>query len=127
MCAVNSAETFGYPAQTWERAKTEAIRAIVLEAKPMPYSDLAKKIMSVSFGAHDRIFHSFLGQISVEEDAAGRGMLSALVVHKDDGKPGKGFFDLAKTLGRDVTDEDRCWNDEVKTVLQHCLNHPLRR
>jgi len=126
MCAVNPSETFGYNVEIWERAKKEAIRVIVFEAKPMAYSDLARKINSVSFGPRDRVFHNSLGQISVEEDAAGRGMLSALVVHKDDGRPGQGFFDLAKRLGRDVTDELRCWNEEVKTVLKHCGNHPFR-
>jgi hypothetical protein len=124
MCAIDSHETFGYGTATWEKAKLEAIRAIVREAKPIAYSDLAKKISSIGFGPHDHIFHHLLGQISVEEDAAGRGMLSALVVHKDDGKPGPGFFDLAQSLGRDVKDRERCWSEEVKTVLSHCKNHP---
>jgi len=38
-----------------------------------------------------------LGEISQEEDAAGRGMLSVIVVHKvGDMQPGPGFFQLAK-------------------------------
>jgi hypothetical protein len=43
---------------------------------------------------HDHVFHDLLVQISVEEDANGRGMLSAIVVHLADGQPGNGFFDL---------------------------------
>ena len=59
-----------------------------------------------------------LGQISEEEDAAGRGMLSVLVVHKDGDKmPGPGFFTLAKKLGRDISDRDKCWSDELTKNL----------
>lgn len=44
-------------------------------------------------------------------------MLSALVVHKEgDMQPGPGFFDLAKRLGKDVTDIDMCWLSEFKKV-----------
>ena len=60
--------------------------------------------------AHDpRLFH-LLGQISSEEDAAG-------VVHKvGDMQPGPGFFELAKSLGRDTRDPLKCWVDELHHV-----------
>jgi hypothetical protein len=59
-----------------------------------------------------------LGEISTESDAQGRGMLTVLVVHGDgDMRPGPGFFQLAKKLGRDVADRDRCWSDELSDVL----------
>jgi hypothetical protein len=66
---------------------------------------------------HDpRLFH-LLGEISSEEDAAGRGMLTVIVVHKvGDMQPGPGFFELAKLLGRDTTDPLRCWVDELHRV-----------
>jgi hypothetical protein len=41
-----------------------------------------------------------VGEISEDEVAAGRPMLSALVVEKDKGMPGKGFFKLARFLKR---------------------------
>ena len=45
-----------------------------------------------------------LGEISSEEDAAGRGMLTVLVVHRaGDMQPGPGFFELAKQLGRNTS------------------------
>jgi hypothetical protein len=59
-----------------------------------------------------------LGEISEEEDALGRGMLSVLVVHKGDGqRPGSGFFQLANKLGRDTSDKDLCWTIELQRVL----------
>jgi hypothetical protein len=128
MCKIDTDETYGYQTDTWGQAKKEAIRAIVASARngaPISYSDLTKRISSIGFNPHDYVFHHLLGKISVEEDAAGRGMLSVLVVHKDDGMPGPGFFDLAKLLGRDVSDKERCWSDEARVVLSHCHNHPL--
>jgi hypothetical protein len=125
MCEIISDSTYGHDPETWERAKTEAIRAIVAQAGPIFYSELTTHIGSIGFGPHDVSFHHLLGQISVEEDAAGRGMLSALVVHKDDGMPGQGFFDLAQRLGRNVADRERCWSEEVTLVLSHFPSHPL--
>jgi hypothetical protein len=56
-----------------------------------------------------------LGEISADEDAAGRGMLSVIVVHKSgDMQPGPGFFELARDLGRDTSDILVCWITELK-------------
>jgi hypothetical protein len=123
-------ETHGYQTTAWERAKLEAIRAIVAQARrgrppTISYSALTKRIDSILFEPHDSRFHLLLYEISVDEDAAGRGLLSALVVHQDDGRPGQGFWDMAKGRDRDLTDRERCWADEVEKVLAHCYNHPL--
>ena len=81
------------------------------------YSDLVAKITKIKLGAHDpRLFH-FLGEISAEDDEAGRGMLTVLVVHKHgDMQPGPGFFELAGALGRDITDILKCWVEELHSV-----------
>ncbi len=83
----------------------------------IPYSDLVAGIGAIQFQPHEARFFHFLGEISEEEDAAGRGMMTALVVHKEgDMQPGPGFFELAKRLGRDVTDIEKCWVAEFKKV-----------
>jgi hypothetical protein len=83
------------------------------------YSEAVVEIQSlIVFDPHDQTFHEMLGQISVEEDAAGRGMLSALVVHKyGDGQPGPGFYELARDLGRKTQDPIRCWVEEVNRLF----------
>ena len=83
----------------------------------IPYSELVSKIESIRIDPHeDRFFH-FLGEISTVEAKAGRGMMTALVVHKDgDMQPGPGFFKLAQSLGRDTTDITACWVEEFKKV-----------
>ncbi len=68
-------------------------------SSPITYGDLAVKIKSISFNANDDSYHKMLGQISVEENAAGRGMLSVLVVHKGgDMRPGPGLLNLPSNL-----------------------------
>jgi hypothetical protein len=66
-----------------------------------------------------------LDQISKDEDAAGRGILTALVVLKEEGVPADGFWVSAAELGRDAGDRIACWSDEVKRVLEECKKHPL--
>jgi hypothetical protein len=47
-----------------------------------------------------------LGEISEDELAAGRPMLSAIVVSKDSMMPGKGFFNLGEELRQTRPGED---------------------
>ena len=110
----------GFPEDAWRAAKQEARQVMIERARVrgmIAYSDLVRRIASVRFAAHDpRLFH-LLGEISSEEDAAGRGMLTVLVVHKDgDMQPGPGFFELAQRLGRSTNDVLECWVDELHRV-----------
>jgi hypothetical protein len=113
-------EKYGFTESAWEAAKREAKSILADRARlrgMIPYSDLAAKLKSIRLEAHDqRLFH-LLGEVSSEEDAAGRGMLSVVVVHKSgDMQPGPGFFELAKQLGRDTSDILKCWVSELKKV-----------
>lgn len=114
---------YGYDDSFWAAAKQEA-KALLTERAcapgpegTMPYSELAAKIDAIRFEPHEVRFFHFLGEISEEEDRAGRGMMTVLVVHKSgDMRPGPGFFELAQRLGRDVTDIDKCWVAEFNKV-----------
>jgi hypothetical protein len=112
----------GFPLDRWEAAKVEAkniLAGCARRRQMIPYSDFVTKIHSIKIDYHDpRLFH-FLGEISAEESAAGRGMLTALVVHKHgDMQPGPGFFELAQTLGHDTSDILKFWIEEVKRVFE---------
>lgn len=111
---------YGYTAQEWEAAKNEMLHALVERAKVrgmIPYSELVENVKSIELEPNAFALSALLGEISAEEDAAGRGMLSVLVVHKDgDMQPGPGFFELAGQLGRDTSDILRCWIEELKKV-----------
>ncbi len=81
------------------------------------YSELVSKISSINLEAYDRRLNQLLSEISTEEDQEGRGMLSVIVVHrKGDMEPGQGFYELARSLDRDVSDKQKCWIVELHRV-----------
>lgn len=89
----------------------------------MSYTDVTQQLRSVDLDCRDPRLNTLLEQVSQMEDKIGRGMLSALVVHKSGDKlPGQGFFDLAKRLGRDVKDQAVCWAIEVEKVYKYWQN-----
>ena len=112
---------YGFDETSWDLAKTEGKKILgdcAARRQMMPYSEFVRKLQSIRIDEHDPRLGHFLGEISTEESAAGRGMLSALVVHKrGDLQPGPGFFDLAQKLGHDTSDIVRFWIEEVKRVF----------
>jgi hypothetical protein len=113
--------TLGHSRDVWDAAKEEARRILVKTARipdVIEYGQLTREIHSIRFDPHGDDFRRFLGQLSWETDAAGRGMITAIVVHKHDHRPGSGFFTLAADLGRDISDPDKCWSEEVARVFR---------
>ncbi|WP_281926768.1 hypothetical protein [Roseibium album] len=110
----------GFSQADWDKAKTEARDAMIARAKKrgmITYSDLVDQMQSIKLGAHDPRLSILLDEISTEEDANGRGMLTVLVVHKvGDMEPGKGFYELAQALGRTFSDPQEFWIDELHRV-----------
>lgn len=111
----------GFSEPEWNAAKEEARAAMIETARgrdTISYSDLVRQVTSIRLEPRDpRLFH-MLGEISTEEAAAGRGMLTVVVVHKHgDKQPGPGFFELAKRLGRNMSDEE-CWVTELSKVYR---------
>jgi hypothetical protein len=119
---------FGIAHQDWNAAKAEARQAMIARARmrrTIYYSELVMEISSVQFEAHDTRLNHLLGEISTEEDEKGRGMLTVVVVHKSgerSGYPGAGFFELAAELGRNVSDELKCWSVELDRVFSEWSN-----
>lgn len=114
---------YGYSPEELERAKEE-IHSVLIEVakykRTIAYSDLVSKIRCVNLEAESHALAALLDEISSEENTAGRGMLSVVVVHKHgDMKPGHGFFSLAKNLGREVSDYDEFWVKELERVHEY--------
>lgn len=87
------------------------------------YSELAAQITAFHLEPHDIRLFRLLGEISSDEDKAGRGMLTAIVVHKSgDMQPGPGFFELAKSLGKNIKDPLACWVAEFNKVHDYWAN-----
>ena len=110
----------GFSDEIWRAAKEEARQAIIDVARrqqTMSYSDLVQHITSCDLEPHSPHLAHLLGEISTEEDEEGRGLLTVLVVRKTgDQKPGLGFFKLAASRGRDISDTVECWIEELKKV-----------
>jgi hypothetical protein len=115
-------EQFSYA--IWELAKEQALGVMVQSAyikDVVSYSTLVHNITAIKFDLEDVsnrvVLSQLLGEISIEEDKVGRGMLSAVVVHKHGDKvPGMGFYELASKLGRDTSDPTACWVNELNFV-----------
>jgi len=115
---------YGVDDAVWEAARDEIRQILIACAKrkgneTIAYSDLVSQVQSLDLQARDERLNHLLGEISRAEAAAGRGMLSVLVVHKHgDMQPGPGFFELAKQLGRKTQDIEACWIAEFNHVCQ---------
>jgi len=112
----------GFDERAWETAKGEA-REVMYEVACrhglIAYSDLVARIGSISLEAYDHRLDHFLGQIATEDDDAGLGLTTVVVVHKTgDQMPGPGFFNMAETQGRDISDPLACWMNELKAVYR---------
>ena len=110
----------GFSQDQWSRAKEEAKSILIERSRDrgmIPYSELVSQISAITLEAYDIRLNNLLSEISREEDEAGRGMLSVIVVHRQgDMEPGRGFYELAKSLGRDVSNETECWVKELHRV-----------
>jgi hypothetical protein len=111
---------YGHEVRDWKKAKAECIALLADVAKArgrIAYSDLAPQIKAIEFEHDDPRFWHLLGEVSIDEMNDGRGMLSAIVVHKHgDMRPGPGFYELAKWAGKEVGEVDRFWLAEFNRV-----------
>lgn len=82
------------------------------------YSDLVNEIDACKLIPWGSQLAHLLGRISTEEHGEGRGMLSVVVVRKEDKMPGTGFFDLARLLGQHVDDDKTFWDQELAKVYE---------
>lgn len=114
--------TYGYPTASWGAARqqmTDILIRYARDGKTVCYSDLVRQITAIQLTPDSDALSKMLEEISTEQDRADKGMLSVLVVHKTgDLMPGPGFYKLAKQLGRDTSDKERCWIDELKRVYE---------
>ena len=117
---------FGHSAVAWNDAKEEMRQVLIATAKKrltISYSQLVNEVQTIHLEPDSQILAILLGEISSEEDAAGHGMLTVIVVHKTgDTQPGPGVFGLAEELGRNTSNIERCWIEELNRVLDYWSN-----
>jgi hypothetical protein len=96
--------------------------------RPKSYSDLVARIEAITLDPGSYAMRTFLNEISTAEYNEGRGLLTAVVVYKRGGRrdaemgvegmPGRGFFELARSLEYDVGDETEFWSGKLRRVYQ---------
>jgi hypothetical protein len=77
-------------------------------------------------GPHDSRLWHLLGLITETEVAGGRCALSAIVVVKNGegaNRPGSGFFEVMKKLGRYRASEDKTWLAELDCLFKYWPKH----
>ncbi len=123
---------WGYHVHDLDRAVEETRSILVSVAKTestITYTDLCRRIQSITVEPHSYALADILGRVSAREDSRGSGMLSVLVVYKGDRdiRPAVGFFNLAREQGYDLPDkeaEDIFWARQLEKVYDE---HSRRR
>jgi hypothetical protein len=120
------ANYFDYPDSEWERGKAEMtsiLQRVAAKRGMIAYSELASQTTTIRVEAFGMPMSEMLGEIGTEENAAKRGILTVVVVHKSgDMEPGVGFYELAQSLGRDTSDHMKLWVLELHKVHDYWAN-----
>lgn len=116
-----------YRLTTAERAEVkEAIRSILIDLararRTITYTELCLLIPRVRLHPHSFVFTALLREVCSEEEAAGHGMLCALVVSKLTGMPGAGYFRSATFSDRDISDPEASWRADLEAVFAYWAN-----
>jgi len=106
----------------WEALKRE-MRAILIGMARLRvtvcYSDLAAMLTTASMHHRAPAFHRLLDEMCREDEAQGHAPLAALVVRKDSGIPGAGFFTIAASEGAEVSDPHAYWRQAFEQACDY--------
>ena len=121
--------TYGFEEEPWLRARewvTHSLRQTSHAHQTTSYGDLCNALQTatgVSLEPHGSPLAAMLGQINVIEHDAGRPLLSAAVLLKETGKPGTGFWSIAREMKMSFSDLDAFWLDS----LNECYSYWSKR
>jgi len=110
---------YGFPAGAWEVAKAQAEDALAAAARSrstITYAGLCERVTAVRLRPYSFALVAFLDEVCTEQDER-LGIVSAsLVVRKDTGLPGDGYFRHATLSGRRFDSPEDYWRAEVDKV-----------
>jgi len=110
---------WGLSESEWVTARermTHLLADIAANRSTITYGDIAREVFDGRLSARSSGLYEMLGEVCTEQDARRGTMLASLVVRKDSGIPGKGYFAHAAGLGRDVSDPEGFWRSEVEKI-----------
>ena len=111
--------------EDWDRVRDGLMASITEVARNkslIAYSDLIRDVPEIE-GPQSHALAEMLGEIGQRCHSEGLPLLSALVVNKDTGMPGPGFFEAAVRLklltSSNARARDEFWLRQVKSCYQH--------
>lgn len=88
----------------------ELLREVAREGRTVHYAEVGALLdLRMANPRHRALLGLILDDIDRHEASAGRPLLAAVVVRKDLGRPGRGFFACARALGHAPEDERAFW------------------
>lgn len=106
----------------WGAVKDE-MRAILIhlakQRKTICYSDLAALLSTARLHHRAPVFHRLLDEMSREDAAEGMPSLATLVVRKDSGIPGQGYFVISAAEGDLVGDPEAYWKAQFEALCDY--------
>ena len=80
------------------------------------YAELAQAVSATGFHPRSWALMAMLGEVCRDEDPVHDVWTASLVVRKDTGMPGDGYFGFAQREGLDVPDRASFWRERVQQV-----------
>lgn len=106
----------------WQLLKDE-MRGILIGlariGSTISYSELAAVIQTAHLHHRAPYFYKLIADLDADETAAGRPSLAALVVRKDSGIPGGGFYADAPVIEGESFDQVAYWRSEFQKVCDY--------
>jgi hypothetical protein len=91
--------------------------------KLLTYSDLASSVTTYDLEPRSPELARLLCELLISDVKAGKPILASLVVGHRSGRPGKGYFRLARSCFR-FTDDEEFWLGEVKASFDQYSSKP---
>jgi hypothetical protein len=105
-----------------EQAIYNKLQAVARAHKLTNYTEMGAL---VGLDPHDSRLWAMLDEINRFEYENKRPMISALVISKEENRPGSGFWVCASDLGKfnKGDDEDIFWSNELRSVWDYWASH----
>jgi hypothetical protein len=117
--AAKKSTRWGIPIAQWDDARERARAAMLARARAgatITYAELAQAVAETGFRPRSWALMALLGEVCECEDPVYDVWVASLVVRKDTGMPGDGYFAYAEREGLDVSDREAFWRDRVQQV-----------
>lgn len=110
---------WGMSLTRWEDARARVRAAMLDRARTgatITYAELADAASETGFRPRSWALMALLGEVCRDEDPVHDVWVASLVVRKDTGMPGDGYFGYAEREGLDVSDRPAFWRERVQQV-----------